>query len=142
MTTLTGEQQVKEGELLTVIFRQGLPGLGSSQRYNLYALEDNPFFYYLESVDEPEMSLVLMDPFSCFTGYSVELTEEDIKELEVSRQEDVLVLTTVTFAGEQKMTTNLAAPIVINLKKKLARQVFITEKMDSMRTPLNYKKNF
>ena len=142
MTTLTGEQQVKEGELLTVIFRQGLPGFGSSQKYNLYALEDNPFFYYLESVDEPEMSLVLMDPFSCFTGYSVELTEEDISELEVSRQEDVLVLTTVTFAGEQKMTTNLAAPIVINLKKKLARQVFITEKMDSMRTPLNYKKNF
>jgi flagellar assembly factor FliW len=142
VTTLTGEQQVKEGELLTVIFRQGLPGFGSSQKYNLYALEDNPFFYYLESVDEPEMSLVLMDPFSCFTGYSVELTEEDISELEVSRQEDVLVLTTVTFAGEQKMTTNLAAPIVINLKKKLARQVFITEKMDSMRTPLNYKKNF
>ncbi len=119
-----------------------MPGLGSSQRYNLYALEDNPFFYYLESVDEPEMSLVLMDPFSCFTGYSVELTEEDIKELEVSRQEDVLVLTTVTFAGEQKMTTNLAAPIVINLKKKLARQIFIDEKMDSMRTPLNFKKNF
>jgi flagellar assembly factor FliW len=142
VTTLTGEQQVKEGELLTVIFRQGLPGFGSSQKYNLYALEDNPFFYYLESVDEPEMSLVLMDPFSCFTGYSVELTEEDISELEVSRQEDVLVLTTVTFAGEQNMTTNLAAPIVINVKKKLARQVFIAEKMDSMRTPLNFKKNF
>jgi len=142
VTSLTGEEQVKEAGRQTIFFRQGLPGLGSSKQYNLYAVEENPFFYYLQSVEEQEIGLIVTDPFTCFPGYSVDLSAEDLQELEVEKQEDVLVLTTVTFRGEKSgkksMTTNLAAPIVINTRTKLARQVFIAERIDQMRMPLDF----
>ncbi len=136
MTSLTSEGQVKEAGLQPIFFRQGLPGLGSSQEFTLYALEDNPFFYYLQSVEEQGIGLILMDPFSCFPDYSVDLGDGDIKELELVKQEDVLVLTTVTFTGEKTMTTNLAAPIVINTRKRLARQLVFPERIDEMRMSL------
>lgn len=151
MTSLTGETgkkqvqvEIKAAGLQGLFFPQGLPGLGSSRKYDLFAVEDNPFFYYLQSVEEQEIGLILTDPFTFFPDYSVELSDEDLKELEVEKREDILVLTTVTFSGEKngevRMTTNLAAPIVVNINKNLARQVIIADKMDQMRRPLVYSK--
>ena len=34
------------------------------------------------------------------------------------------------------MTTNLAAIIVINIEKRLAKQVILSERIEQMRTPL------
>jgi len=146
MTTLTGEQDKKIGQeknraffLEGVFFPQGLPGLGS-KKYNLLGLKDNPFFYYLQSVEEPQIALVLTDPFAFFPEYSIELGEEDLLELKAEKKEDLLVLTTVTFRGEEKgerrLTTNLAAPIIFNLSKKLARQIIADDKLDQMQRPL------
>ncbi|NMB41460.1 MAG: flagellar assembly protein FliW [Firmicutes bacterium] len=144
MISLKGEKQKqtkKKGEAgqqsQPVYFRQGLPGFGSDKDYILHALEDNPFFYYLQSCKEQEMGLFLLDPFSFFPDYSVDLPDEILTELELVSKEDVLVLTTVTFAGEKKMTTNLAAPIIFNTKKNLAQQLVIAEKTDDIRTPVN-----
>ncbi|NLL21910.1 MAG: flagellar assembly protein FliW, partial [Firmicutes bacterium] len=71
-----------------------------------------------------------------FPDYSVELSEAEREELEVEQREDVLVFTTVTVLDRKRMTTNLAAPIVININKYLARQIIIPERAGETRTPL------
>ena len=119
-----------------IFFRRGLPGLGKSRQFILQLIESNPFFYYLRSVEEEEVGLILVDPFPCFPGYDLEIAEADQKELELEKKEDVLVFTTVTVLGENKMTTNLAAPIIINIGKRLAKQVILSERIEQMRTPL------
>lgn len=149
MATLTGEQdksklQEKDKAFLLegIFFPRGLPGLGG-KKYNLLNLEGDSIFYYLQSAEEEQIALVLTDPFVFFPEYSVELGEEDLRELEAEKSEDLLVLTTVTFReekeGEGRMTTNLAAPIVFNLSKRLARQIITDDRLDQMRKPLFFK---
>jgi len=119
-----------------VTFKKGLPGLDTLRSFTLYNLGEVPFFYYLQSTEDKGIGLILLDPFFAFPGYNLELGEDDRQELEAVRKEDLLVFTTVTVWSEQRLTTNLAAPIVINVRKKLGLQVIIPEKMDRMRTPL------
>ena len=119
-----------------ITFTRSLPGLGKSRRFTLHVIDENPLFYYLQSLEEGDIGLILVDPFPCFPEYSLELNELDRKELEVDQKEDVLVFTTVTVLGESKMTTNLAAPVVMNTRKRLAKQVILPERVNEMRVPL------
>lgn len=119
-----------------IFFKKGLPGLGKSRHFILQIIESNPFFYYLRSMEEEEVGLILVDPFPCFPGYNLELPEADQKELELEKEEDVLVFTTVTILGENKMTANLAAPIIINAERRVAKQIILSERIEQMRTPL------
>jgi len=77
-----------------------------------------------------------VDPFPCFPDYSLEISDQDKKELQLDQVEDVLVFTTVTLLGESKMTTNLAAPVVVNTRSRLAKQLILPERVEEMRVPL------
>lgn len=139
MNTLTKQTQCAtplENKVNAIYFREGLPGLGESRRFELCRVPGSPFFFHLQSLEEKDIGFILMDPFPAFPDYSVELDENLKSELNIEKKEDILVLTTVTIAGEKKMTTNLAAPIVINLNQKLGIQVIIPERMEQMRAPL------
>jgi flagellar assembly factor FliW len=125
----TGEASIPK----KISFRQGLPGLENYREFNLQAIENNPFFYHLQSTAEKAVGLILIDPFPCFPGYSVELGADEQQELQADKKEDLLVLTTVTIAGEKKITSNLAAPIVINLARGLALQIIIPERLPERR---------
>ncbi len=132
-------KNTKNKEQEPITFQRGLPGLGENREFTLHPIENNSLFYYLQSVNDPELGLILIDPFPCFPDYSLELNEQDKKELELERKEDVLVFTTVTVLGEGKLTTNLSGPIVINAGRRLAKQVIIPERISEMRTPLPFE---
>lgn len=139
MTTLTRQNQCNTPpakKINSISFKDGLPGLGESRRFELCRVDGSPFFYHLQSLEEREIGFILMDPFPVFPDYSIELDDALQDELKVEKKEDIVVLTTVTITGEKKMTTNLAAPVVINLNQKLGIQLIIPEKMDAMQAPL------
>ena len=129
-------EQVKQAVMQPIFFKGGLPGLGESKRFTLQVLDNNPVFFFLQSEDEEGIGLILLDPFLSFPAYSVDLSDLDKKDLEVEKKDDVLVFTTVTVLSEDKMITNLAAPLVINIRKQIARQIFLPERAEEMRTPL------
>jgi flagellar assembly factor FliW len=120
----------------SIFFKRGLPGLENCRRFTLHAIGDNPFFYYLQSLENEEIGFILIDPFSCFSGYVLELEISEKEDLRITKKEDVLVLSTVTIKGDKKMTVNLAAPIVINLEEKLAKQIIISDNPALIRMPL------
>ncbi len=136
MKNIAVKDQVEKGGLRQVIFKKGLAGLDNSKKFTLHRLEGNPFFYFLQSANEQEIGLILLDPFLLFPDYSVELNAMEKEELEIGQREDVLVFTTVTVLDKKRITTNLAAPIVVNMNKYLARQIIIPERAAEMRTPL------
>ena len=137
--TRQNSRQAENKEHEAITFQRGLPGLGQHREFSLYPIENNPLFYYLQSVNDPELGLILIDPFPCFPDYCLELHEQDKKEIELERKEDVLVFTTVTVLGEGNMTTNLSGPIVINAARRLAKQVIIPDRINEMRTPLLFE---
>lgn len=135
MSSSTAQKQ-RHMEPLPLVFKKGLAGLDDLHHYHLQALPDNPLFYHLLAADVTDIGLVLLDPFHVFPEYSVTLGDGEIAALAVENRDDLLVFTTVNIISEQELTTNLAAPIIVNLRNNTAMQLIIPEKIGELRTPL------
>jgi flagellar assembly factor FliW len=86
-------------------------------------------FRWLQSMDQPELAFIAVDPFPFFPDYDFELPRPDQEELRVEAPDDVLVLTLVTVPRDapHDVSQNLAAPVVVNRRTRAARQVVLYE---------------
>ncbi len=117
-------------------FPQGLPGFPASRDFALVG-EPGAVFLWLQSVDEPHVALPVADPFPLFAGYEVPLDEEDVEVLSVSSPQEVAVLVVVTVRSDPlQATANLAAPILVNTTRRLARQKVLAQPAYPVRHPL------
>lgn len=131
-----GKIQVAEDKILR--FQNGLLGFEGLSKFVLLDIDENPAFKWLQSVEDLGLSFLLVDPFLVAKGYSVKLDDDLLAELEIERQEDVLVYTIVTVppSGFKDATTNLVGPLVINWRKKRAKQVVLQDESLAIKYPL------
>lgn len=85
---------------------------------------------WMQSLQEVEFALPVMDPLFVASDYNPEVEDDYLIPLGEMKEEDALVLVTVTVPNDlKKMSVNLQAPIIINTETKKAAQVIInTEK--------------
>jgi flagellar assembly factor FliW len=96
-----------------VTFPSGLVGLGGT-RYALMARDDTGAFLWLQSLDEPDLALPVVNPWDFFPDYALELTPADAERLGAHDAEETSLYVTVRAAGEPNgFSANLRAPIVI-----------------------------
>ncbi len=107
-------------------FPGAIPGLDGYRHYFIEPVPGNPFFYHLRAAEEPEVGIILVDPFPFFE-YQVDIPEGDCRELEAGGEEDLLVLTTVIIDGK-RLFTNLVAPVIINPARRLGKQVILADR--------------
>jgi len=123
-TTRFGSISVAEDDILT--FPEGMLGFSKIHEYALIERVDDPLFIWLQAVKKASVAFPLLEPQIFETGYQVELTEEDREILTLASLQHAKVFSIITIPSDPtKMTANLKAPIVINLKKRLARQVIL-----------------
>lgn len=121
---------------MDVIFKKGIPGFDSLREFTIKDLEGNEKFKILES-RESEISFVTANPFEIYSDYEVDLNDETIKELEVKRPEDVVILTIITLGRTlESSTMNLKAPLVINIKNNLGKQYIMQNSKYETKHPL------
>lgn len=122
-----------------LIFPKGILGFENMKEYVLMPAadgEESPFFF-LQSIEEAELSFFLVDPFSFFKKYDIKLKEQMIERLELEDPKDAIVLTTVSILGEMKdATTNLKAPLIINNAKNIGMQIVLDDKTYQIKQPL------
>ncbi|MGQ9472931.1 MAG: flagellar assembly protein FliW [Candidatus Caldatribacteriaceae bacterium] len=121
-TKYFGELEVKETEV--VLFPWGLPGFEHIRRFIL--LEEKNFFW-LQSVDEEEVVFAVCDPFLYFPGYEVEIPPTECELLGLSRESDVVVLAIMNFKSSREIGVNLLAPVVINCKLRMGKQIILED---------------
>jgi flagellar assembly factor FliW len=120
-----------------IVFKKGLPGFKELKNFILFPLESNEVFSILHSIEAKEVGLVLVSPFTTLSDYEFKIPDMDIKELQIDKPEEVLVLTTVTLSSNiEDMTTNLKAPIIINIKEKLGEQLILDNDKYKIKQPL------
>ena len=121
----------------TITFKKGLPGFESLKNFILFSVEENELFSILQSVEDANIGIVVMSPFSAVNDYEFRLSDEKISELHIEAPEDVLVLSTVTLSSRaEDITTNLKAPIIINIKQKLGEQIILDNDHYKIKNPL------
>lgn len=116
-----GEVEVQEKDIYQ--FPKGLPGFEEETEFAVIPWADTPFSY-LQSVREKDLSFLLVSPFTFVTDYSFELSDMDKEELEIAEQVSVYSLVTI-HSQANKSTMNLLAPVVLNLEKRLGKQVIL-----------------
>lgn len=125
LQTKIGTLQVQEHDIIQ--FPTGILGFADLHRYVLVEQEDS-FFSFLQSVDEPALAFIVMMPELVCCQYSVKLNEEEIELLQFSSPEDGKVYAIVTVPENvAEMTVNLQAPVVINSKNRLGAQIVVPE---------------
>ncbi len=124
-------------EEIVISFPWGMPGLEDCREFILNILEDGSPFYYLRCSSQPEIRILLLNPFVIFRDYEFDLDEEAVSQLGITDQKQVAVFCTVnTSRGIGAATVNLLAPVVINVNKLQAKQVVLNNRRYSIRTPL------
>ena len=93
-TTHHGTIEYDEADVITFI--KGLPGFEGLSKFVLLPVEGNEGFNILHSIEDPDIGLVTISPFSIDESYEVELKDGVIKRLNIEKPEDVLIQNTVT----------------------------------------------
>jgi flagellar assembly factor FliW len=134
-TKFHGVREYKEEDV--IIFSKGLPGFEEYKKFILFPVEENDIFSILQAVEDEEVGIVTISPFVRFKEYEVKLSDEKLKDLKINSPEEVLVLNTVTLSTKtEDITTNLKAPIIVNIKEKLGEQIIIDNEKYLVKHPL------
>lgn len=111
-----------------VRFPEGMIGFPDSHRYLILHNPETEPFRPLQSVDIPHLAFVTIDPRLIWKDYSVSITVEDMRSLELDKADEVTMLVVVILPEDySQATANLKAPVLINHKRMLGRQVILPE---------------
>ncbi|KPB05647.1 flagellar assembly protein FliW [Bacillus sp. CHD6a] len=124
-TKYHGLIEVQEKEV--VKFPNSLPGFLEEKEFTVIPFSEEGTFFILQSTKTPELGFVLTNPFKFYPDYDFNLENQAVDVLDLDDAADVNVYTVLTMANQFHDTTaNLQAPVVINVKKKLGKQVILT----------------
>jgi flagellar assembly factor FliW len=132
-TSRFGVLSVDEQRLMT--FPRGLLGFPNHQRFALVQTGEGNYFFWLQSVDDPNLAFVVTDPTTFFKDYEVPMRDETLGDLEFSDLKFAQVFVICNKIGDW-LTGNLLGPIIVNSENRNAQQVVLTEKKWTTRQPL------
>jgi len=98
--------------------------------------------WWMMSVGEPSTTFVLADPFIVDPAYELDLGEAEKSRLKIESGDDAIALVMVALpatAGEPA-TANFRAPIVFNLRERLALQIVSRDERWGMQEPIDLAK--
>lgn len=120
-----GEIEINPADIIE--FPTGILGFEEYQHYVIIEPQDS-IFHFLQSVDEPWLSFFIMMPELLRPDYQVAVEEKNVKELEFQDASEGRVYVILTVQDKlADMTANLQAPLVINCKNRLAKQIVLMD---------------
>lgn len=126
-TRVFGEIEIDDSK--TIHFPAGIIGFPDMTDFVLVYDEDKGKttpIKWLQSLQEVEFAMPVMDPLLVAPDYNPEVEENYLLPLGEMKEEDSLVLVTVTVPKDlTKMSVNLQAPFVINAETKKAIQTIV-----------------
>lgn len=127
-TKYLGEIEISEEQI--IIFPNGLLGFEGSREFVLLDVPDNPTFKFLQDIKNSYISFLLINPWNFFKDYDVNLPDEELIKIEINpaSENNMEIYTVVTLGNDFKSSTsNLLAPIVVNLSNNKGKQFILND---------------
>jgi len=120
-----------------ITFSEGILGFEDLKRYAIILCESTEPIQWLQAVDDPEVSLPIINPFLIKYDYELDVDDEELHSIGMPTIEDILIVNVVVLPEDiRKATINLSAPILINIKTKQGRQIVMEySSKDALRYP-------
>ena len=130
-----GEVQVDPKDVYR--FVKPLPGFEQEVEFALLPTGQEDFLY-LQSLQTPELTCLLTQPFVFFPEYVFDLDDAAQQDLKIVSEADVQVYSIVKIEkNTEDILINLTAPVVFNINKNLAKQYIINSSPYSIKQPLD-----
>lgn len=107
-----------------VNFPDGIPAFETVRRFAVVRNERTAPFAWLQAMDRPELSFLILSPWDFCGDYDLDISDADCRALGLAKPEEAEVYAILTVRRDtREMTANLLAPLVINTRTGLGRQV-------------------
>jgi flagellar assembly factor FliW len=134
-TSRFGEIEIAPNDILE--FAEGLLGFGHLRKFVLLDDPNDEIFAWLQSCDNAGTAFPVLEPELFMPTYKVEPSKSDIEALQIQNVTEGRLLTIITIPVDPtQMTANMKAPIVLNPKKRLARQCILQDNSLQIREPI------
>lgn len=123
-TKQSGEVEVEVGAEQIVVLADGLMGFPDFHEFAILPHSEESPFLWLQSMDEPDLAFVTMDPQVFSPGYSPDIPSADLAPIGLNTIDQALILSIIVIPEDpKKMTANLQGPVVINPENRQGMQV-------------------
>jgi flagellar assembly factor FliW len=120
-----------------ITFADGVPGFESSKKFVVIRNENYAPFEWLVCIDGAKLRFAMLNPMVVYPEYTPNISKAQVEGLNLQNTEDVLMYVFVTVAeNPSDSTMNLMAPIIINTKEKIGRQIILDNSPYSTREPV------
>jgi flagellar assembly factor FliW len=134
-TTRFGDIYVDSQKVISM--PDGLPGLEQFKRFTLLCIRETAPILWFQSLDATDVSLAVINPFLLFPDYTPLIPDDELLRLGAEDVKDMLFLTVVVALGDLKdITTNLLAPILINTRNNIGRQIIMENSEYTLQQPI------
>lgn len=120
-----GELDILDESIIT--FPNGIPAFEEARRFTIVDSEEVQIpFKWLQCVDNPELALIIINPFFVCSSYDFDVRDELLKEIGIESPDELVIFSIVVVPEDiNQMTINLKAPVIINVKDKKGMQVIL-----------------
>jgi flagellar assembly factor FliW len=126
VTTRFGEIDFKETEVID--FPKGILGFSQLTRYVILGKKEFIPFKWIQSVEDPNVAFLIIDPLQLFQNFKLEINEKELEELNYTNSRDLVTYVIVSVPPDASLASaNLFGPLVINPKKRLAKQAVMPD---------------
>ncbi len=130
-----GSFDTKDSKLIE--FPLGIPGFEELRHFIILEIGQTKPIYWLQSTENKYIALPVILTFEILDDYYIDIRENELEDLFVESQTDLLVMNVVVIPEQaENMTVNLAAPIVINAKRGIGKQIIIDAQTLPIRWPV------
>lgn len=126
-TTNFGEIEIDKEKIFS--FPDGLLGFEEDREFVIINNEDPEIpFQWLQSLRNPDLAFVIINPFLVYPNYDIRISKAVRDKLKIEDEKDVAIYSIVVVPEDmEKMTANLLGPIILNIDKKLGKQVILDD---------------
>ena len=112
-------------------------GFEAVRSYRLTGHRSDSPLKLMRALDSTDLTFAVVDPFLLFAQYRIDISREVFNELHCRAMDKLAALVTVGIPDKSHViTANLRGPIVINVNRRLGRQVLLVETDYSPRHPI------
>lgn len=126
-STRFGTCDVQPDAVLT--FPGGILGFPDCRRYVILDHDTDAPFKWLQSLDEPGLAFVILDPASFHPDYTVQVPQEALHEVQGGNDDELIISVLLTIPSDDPtgITANLRGPLLMNPRTKLCKQLILSD---------------
>lgn len=123
-TTRFGSVKIDQTDIL--LFPHGLLGFENHRHWVLLQDEDHDAIGWLQNIQDADLALPVVSPRRFLDDYQVQVDPSQLATIELGEADRPFVMAVLAH-NDGRLTINLRAPVIINLDRRLARQVVTSD---------------